>query len=195
MAFSEDEDEDDSVFGPLDFKSKDTKEKKGILKEEEEKDTKPPKLEFMTHDILDLEENDTKTPNIDFTPEDMLDSEERTMLKNLGFSQVDLEMADQKTEPLADHLTECPMCKAPVEKKHLESFSKGQRMTVSSQTKFCHSHQKRSARVDWKTKGYPTINWDTLNTRIDRHHTYLSNLLVPSSQSYYHQKMTPYPLF
>ncbi|KAH8788573.1 RTC4-like domain-containing protein [Diaporthe sp. PMI_573] len=71
----------------------------------------------------------------------------------------------------------CPMCDEPVDKQWLDEYSKGQRMSIARQAKFCHQHKKRTARELWKTKGYPSVDWEHLETRIGAHQPYLESLI------------------
>ncbi|ROW11500.1 hypothetical protein VMCG_00931 [Cytospora schulzeri] len=78
----------------------------------------------------------------------------------------------------------CPMCEEPVDKKWLGDFSKNQRMSIARQAKFCHLHKKRSAKEIWAAKGYPEINWETLESRIAGQHDFLESL-INGEKSYY----------
>ncbi|KAL1852117.1 hypothetical protein Daus18300_012264 [Diaporthe australafricana] len=71
----------------------------------------------------------------------------------------------------------CPMCDEPVDKQWLSEYSKGQRMSISRQAKFCHLHKKRSARVLWEAKGYPKVDWGQLEARIESHRGFLESLI------------------
>ncbi|CCE33078.1 hypothetical protein E4U22_001209 [Claviceps purpurea] len=63
----------------------------------------------------------------------------------------------------------CPWCGAEVDAKLLHDFSKGQRLNVRLQTKFCHEHKKKSAVEAWQQKNYPQVEWDSIETRFARH--------------------------
>ncbi|KAJ5758006.1 uncharacterized protein N7511_006700 [Penicillium nucicola] len=79
----------------------------------------------------------------------------------------------------------CPMCKAEVEREILDSFEAQPKQRIREQQQFCASHQERSAMKEWETKGYPEINWDTFDERLQRHFPELEKLLVPDSSCYY----------
>jgi hypothetical protein len=78
----------------------------------------------------------------------------------------------------------CPMCDEPVDKQWLSEYSKGQRMSIARQAKFCHQHKKRSAREIWKMRGYPEVGWSQLETRIAAHHSYLESLINGASSHF-----------
>ncbi|KAG5938882.1 hypothetical protein E4U59_003536 [Claviceps monticola] len=63
----------------------------------------------------------------------------------------------------------CPWCGEEVDAKLLHDFSKGQRLNVRLQTKFCHEHKKKSAEEAWQQKNYPRVEWDSIETRFARH--------------------------
>lgn len=71
----------------------------------------------------------------------------------------------------------CPMCDEPVDKQWLSEYSKGQRMSISRQAKFCHLHKKRSARELWEARGYPEVDWGQLEARIESHRSFLESLI------------------
>lgn len=80
--------------------------------------------------------------------------------------------------------TRCPMCDKPVTKEFLHEYSKGKRMNVREQTRFCQAHQKNSARSEWETHGFPTIEWETLDERIAEHHNFIKSILDGASSHY-----------
>jgi hypothetical protein len=53
-------------------------------------------------------------------------------------------------------------------------------MTVAGMQRFCHEHQRRSARETWVQKGYPDIDWGRLDERIARHYGFLRAILEGS---------------
>ncbi|KAF6830789.1 hypothetical protein CPLU01_07116 [Colletotrichum plurivorum] len=78
----------------------------------------------------------------------------------------------------------CPLCKAPVDKDFLHSFSKGARLSVTRQIYFCRLHKKKSAEDAWKARGYPAIDWDNLSSRLTNHFDFLKDI-INGSPSYY----------
>ncbi|KAG5992950.1 hypothetical protein E4U52_002381 [Claviceps spartinae] len=63
----------------------------------------------------------------------------------------------------------CPWCGEEVDAKLLQDFSKGQRLNVRQQTRFCDQHKKKSAEETWQQKNYPRVEWDSIETRFARH--------------------------
>lgn len=85
--------------------------------------------------------------------------------------------ATDKNANLGPDQAPCPMCDEPVDKQWLKEYSKGQRMSISRQAKFCHQHKKRTARELWKNRGYPEVDWEQLESRIAAHRAYLESLI------------------
>lgn len=88
------------------------------------------------------------------------------------------------SSPEVTNQAACPMCGESVDAIFLRSYNGGKRMNIRAQTKFCRAHKKKSARDEWTEKGYPMIDWNDLDARLEKHHSYLKSLLDGAS-SYY----------
>lgn len=88
----------------------------------------------------------------------------------------------ENVEP-AEYL--CPMCKEPVEPELLVKFRAQPRQRIRDQYVFCESHKKPAMEKEWEEKGYPTIDWERFDGRIEAHFDELEKLMVPESSSYY----------
>lgn len=96
----------------------------------------------------------------------------------LGDLEISLkEVPAEKKRNLEPGKALCPMCEEQVSEEWLQDFSKGQRMTVARQAKFCRMHKRKSAQKTWEEKGYPEIDWNNLVARIERHHDYIESLI------------------
>lgn len=91
---------------------------------------------------------------------------------------------DEDADQLCQSHAICPMCGDHVDIGFLQSYSGGERMNIKKQDNFCQAHKIRSAREEWTTRGYPTIDWTTLDQRIQSHHSFLKQIL-DGHQSYY----------
>lgn len=80
----------------------------------------------------------------------------------------------------------CPMCGDVVDSEFLRTYNNGNPMNVRKQIKFCCAHKKRSAEDTWISRGYPAIDWGSLDERISKHHRFLGSLLNGTS-SYYRE--------
>lgn len=95
-----------------------------------------------------------------------------------------LDKTTDKKPNLGPDQAPCPMCDEPVDKQWLSEYSKGQRMSIARQAKFCHQHKKRSARQLWEARGYPEVDWARLESRIGAHRAYLESLINGASSHF-----------
>ncbi|KAJ5929127.1 hypothetical protein N7454_006975 [Penicillium verhagenii] len=79
----------------------------------------------------------------------------------------------------------CPMCKAEVDPELLRQFRNQPNQRLREQERFCSSHRHESATKEWEARGYPDIEWDTFEQRLDGHFPDLEKFLNPEEPSYY----------
>lgn len=79
----------------------------------------------------------------------------------------------------------CPVCKEPVDYAFLEEFDGGKRLRSRDQLRFCKAHRARSARSEWSTKGYPEIDWQHFDLRMEKYHPAIDGILKGTRSSYY----------
>ncbi|CAN8099267.1 unnamed protein product [Discula destructiva] len=94
-----------------------------------------------------------------------------------------------QTRQLEPGMALCPMCDEQVEEGLLTTFSKGEKMKLAQQAKFCRMHKKNAAEKTYKTRKYPNVDWTTLRARIKRHHDYLKSLIM-GTQSHFGDILT-----
>jgi RTC4-like domain len=90
---------------------------------------------------------------------------------------------------LGNHTARCPMCREAVDADFLSGFSDGRVMNVRKQTKFCRAHKQKSAKVEWGVRGYPDINWDGLQSRIEKYYSELEDILEGRTSSYFKESL------
>ncbi|QPH00335.1 hypothetical protein C2857_003781 [Epichloe festucae Fl1] len=78
----------------------------------------------------------------------------------------------------------CPWCGEEVDANLLHEFSKGKRLNVRLQTKFCQKHKKKTAEEVWQQKDYPQVDWDGLDRRFALHSDLLLTI-INGSPSYF----------
>ncbi|KAL6229907.1 hypothetical protein BDW75DRAFT_84081 [Aspergillus navahoensis] len=121
-------------------------------------------------------------------PLEIADSEDDSPLSSArSYDSIDLPTEDEdesktKFNPV-DYL--CPMCRAPVSPGSLLVFRAQPSQRIRDQRKFCESHKISSAEQEWKNAGYPTIDWDEFDQRIESHFSEIEKLMVPDNSSYY----------
>ncbi|KAL5046266.1 hypothetical protein BDW71DRAFT_182483 [Aspergillus fruticulosus] len=134
---------------------------------------------------LDFDPDNIPSPS---PPLEIADSEDDSPLSSApSYDSIDLPTEDEddsktKFNP-ADHV--CPMCKAPVDPGALLVFRAQPRQRIRDQRKFCESHKLSSAEQEWKNAGYPTIDWNEFDRRIESHFSEIEKLMVPDNSSYY----------
>ncbi|KAL4765744.1 RTC4 family protein [Aspergillus foveolatus] len=134
---------------------------------------------------LDFDSDNLPSPS---PPLDITDSENDSPLSSApSYGSIDLSTENEddsrsKFNP-ADYL--CPMCKEPVDPGALLVFRAQPKQRIRDQRKFCESHKISSAEQEWKNAGYPTIDWDEFDQRIESHFSEIERLMVPDNSSYY----------
>lgn len=83
-------------------------------------------------------------------------------------------------------IARCPMCNAAVDPQEIKKI--GKTMNFKMQEKFCRAHRKKTAQEDWKTRGYPLINWSILDSRVSECHSLIKKL-INGSDCYYRNLM------
>ena len=100
-------------------------------------------------------------------------------------SQVDEVAAKEDPQPTSPRLALCPMCHKEVDWAELELFKSQPKQRIREQMMFCESHKLRSAMDLWRERGYPNIDWDGFEERVQGYFPELEKLLVPGAFSYY----------
>ncbi|KAM0437544.1 hypothetical protein ACHAPT_001908 [Fusarium lateritium] len=100
------------------------------------------------------------------------------------FSDIDFSDAEsikdelvKEEESLESKVTECPWCGDLVSETALKEYSKGKRLNVQMQTRFCRKHKKETAMETWRERGYPHVDWERLELRFGDHRGYLSRVI------------------
>ncbi|VDB91099.1 Bgt-91, partial [Blumeria graminis f. sp. tritici] len=75
----------------------------------------------------------------------------------------------------------CPMCYEPVGSDELREYGP---MNTRKQEKFCLSHRIKTAKENWTSNRYPSIEWDLLDARVSNHHGLIQRLITGET-SYY----------
>ncbi|KAK1253681.1 hypothetical protein MKX07_001758 [Trichoderma sp. CBMAI-0711] len=79
----------------------------------------------------------------------------------------------------------CPWCGATVDSKQLADFSKGKRLNVERQQRFCTSHKQKSAIATWESNAYPQVEWGPeLEARFAKHRDHLLAIINGGASHY-----------
>jgi hypothetical protein len=88
----------------------------------------------------------------------------------------------------------CPLCRAPVQHEDYWEYWKGKNKTVKNQNAFCCHHKVKSAWDEYRSEGYPDIDWDMLPQRIRKHRMELFKILNNERPSVYRDRYEPVAL-
>lgn len=100
-------------------------------------------------------------------------------------SQLDEFTTKEKRQPSPSRQALCPICRKEVDWASLELFKAKPKQRIREQVMFCESHKLRSAMDLWRDRGYPNIDWDGLEERVESYFPELEKILVPGAFSYY----------
>ncbi|EJT76439.1 hypothetical protein GGTG_06358 [Gaeumannomyces tritici R3-111a-1] len=128
--------------------------------------------------MLDLDTEDDKSPT-SRQKEPLAKSRGRALsVSSSSSSLTELESVQSDGPDL------CPMCDAPIDADLLDGLT-AITMSIAKQQKICQLHKRREANAQWKEKGYPTIDWDLLESRFERQHDHLDKVLRAEVDSHY----------
>ncbi|KAJ5509449.1 hypothetical protein N7527_011592 [Penicillium freii] len=99
--------------------------------------------------------------------------------------QLDEFTTKEKRQPSPPRPALCPICRKEVDWASLELFKAKPKQRIREQVMFCESHKLRSAMDLWRDRGYPKIDWDGFEERVQSYFPELEKLLVPGALSYY----------
>lgn len=151
-----------------------------ILEAAEKRKRSPPRAKFkVPSEFGDSQESYVSTSNTNVVISDESDQDQVG-----GNSELADNASSDEEVPLAERVTECPWCGEVVLETLLNDFSKGKRLNVQMQTRFCQKHKKMTAMNIWHEKGYPTVHWNDLEDRFDKHRKSLLEV-INGQRSYY----------
>ncbi|PYH43293.1 RTC4 family protein [Aspergillus saccharolyticus JOP 1030-1] len=129
-------------------------------------------------DIISLNLDDS-----DSSSSTALSSASSTLLEELARFDESLLGSEDEWNTLEPSL--CPWCKESVPRELLRRFQAQPKQRMREQRRFCESHKHTAVEREWREKGYPTINWEAFEQRIEPHLESLDRILEPESSSFY----------
>lgn len=142
----------------------------------------PPLPDSIRTDIDLLVQDDVSSLS---SPLDSLSPPSSAFNFELSQAESSLPAKEDDEAPTRPKPSVCPMCKQEVDPEALMRFEAQSRRRFRDQMTFCDSHQVATAENERKIKGYPIVDWNTFDERIQGHFDDLEKLLVPESSSYY----------
>ncbi|KAI2473645.1 hypothetical protein F4781DRAFT_139866 [Annulohypoxylon bovei var. microspora] len=116
---------------------------------------------------------------------DYLDDSDDKLAATFEDNDSDDEVGDISIDDPVAATAKCPMCHEAVDAELLAKYSDHGRMNIKKQTAFCRLHKRQTALSSRSQKGYPKINWRTLDTRLKAHQDFLKDVLEGTQESYY----------
>ncbi|KAK9775762.1 putative Restriction of telomere capping protein 4 [Seiridium cardinale] len=147
-----------------------------------DEDKSPPR-KFKAHfledleDLKDVPDDDTRPILSTQQVGRILDPADAGLNSDSDLSSLDDEMFPKEPR--------CPMCHSLVDPDLLRQHTANGRMNVKKQTTFCRLHKRREAEDAQKTKGYPKVDWDRLETRFRKHDGLIKGILEGHHSSHY----------
>ncbi|KAJ5788508.1 hypothetical protein N7457_003498 [Penicillium paradoxum] len=132
----------------------------------------------FSHGAFSLE--DLKALGSDDSP---LSSPSSSICGKLSQSEELGDKEDRQLAPAPKAL--CPLCHKEVDPMLLEIFRSQKKQRIREQVQFCESHKIHSAVEQWNERGYPTMDWENFEERVQSYFPKLEKLLVPGTFSYY----------
>ncbi|KAG9862404.1 hypothetical protein KCV02_g24496, partial [Aureobasidium melanogenum] len=90
-----------------------------------------------------------------------------------------------------DKSPRCPICGEKIEQEFWDKFQDEichRRMNLRLQERFCQAHKARTADDVWQDRGYPSINWSALQSRLRAHHAHIHAILDGNYESPYYKQ-------
>jgi hypothetical protein len=128
--------------------------------------------------LQDLAKNLPSTQALDKLVADQKALESDSSLSDVVLDDLDDELFNAPT-------ARCPMCREPVDAGLLKQHTLHGRMNIKKQTAFCREHKRKTARDTRLAKGYPEIDWDSLESRLRRQEELLDGILKGTHSSHY----------
>ncbi|OJD26361.1 hypothetical protein ACJ73_02262 [Blastomyces percursus] len=83
----------------------------------------------------------------------------------------------------------CPMCDQAVDPRFIGDLWSAENLSYRKKAQFCRDHRVRAAEYEWVNRGYPTINWENLHKRIEKHYVELDQILTMKKSSFYRNEL------
>lgn len=163
-------------------KSRDARE--GKRKSLEKAPREEPVSKFKLPDMEGLEDIGDSKPVMSTQALGLVEDPEMAGL-NSDSSLSDLDDDEDLRRPKEKDGAVCPMCHEPVDPELLQQHLVGGRMNVKRQTAFCRLHKRKEAQDVQRSKGYPEVDWTTVEPRFEKHAAALSDILEGRCDSHY----------
>jgi hypothetical protein len=83
----------------------------------------------------------------------------------------------------------CTICGEPVDELFRVEFFVGRKNSARDEAEFCHAHKKKAAEQEYREKGYPQIDWSSLNDRLLKYHHHLRDIMFRQKKSRFRERL------
>jgi len=77
----------------------------------------------------------------------------------------------------------CPVCRTQIDQQLFQLYTGGRRVRLAIQFALCKAHKQKTARVEWTSSGYPTIDWKLFPERLSDFNEIITKIIdngIPS---------------
>ncbi|OJD12419.1 hypothetical protein AJ78_06983 [Emergomyces pasteurianus Ep9510] len=79
----------------------------------------------------------------------------------------------------------CPMCDQAVDPRFVDDLRSPKGLSYRKKAQFCRDHRIKAAQHEWAERRYPTIDWENLHKRMEKHYAELDQILTCKKPSFY----------
>lgn len=119
-----------------------------------------------------------------------LDSSQLSLPPSSPISSIyDFDLEDTTED--TDKSPRCPICGEKIEQEFWDKFQDDichRRLNLRLQERFCQAHKARTADDVWQDRGYPRIDWSSLQPRLCAHHAHIHAILDGTYESPYYKQ-------
>ncbi|KKZ60090.1 hypothetical protein EMCG_00781 [[Emmonsia] crescens] len=102
---------------------------------------------------------------------------------SLHLSQTEKQRLDPATPKTT--VIVCPGCDQAIDPRFIDDFQSPKGLNYRKKAQFCRDHRIKAAEHEWAERGYPTIDWENLHKRIEKHYAELDRILTCNKPSFY----------
>lgn len=142
---------------------------------------KPPPSSKTTSSLPSTSFDDTSdTSTLSSPPSEMEIMDVSPTQKNVEYvTHAALVFAQEDSAP------KCPLCNERVDSLFFEEWTGGRRLTIRQQVDFCRAYKKHMAGNEWRKQGFPDIDWQCLDERLNKYHYAIDDILQGRRFSFY----------
>ncbi|ODH45225.1 hypothetical protein ACO22_00221 [Paracoccidioides brasiliensis] len=145
--------------------------------------------EFQTPLVISTDFTTSSSITVPSHLDDILDDLSSSPLSSIS-SSIGLHLSQEEKQHL-DSATQmpkttlCPICDQVVDPRFVDELQNLSGLNYRKKAQFCRNHTRKAAEREWVDRGYPTIDWENLHKRIEKHYAELDQILTCKKPSFY----------